>query len=328
MENDRDTSLQSWEFLTLFLPRSTSVAPVVDGYVLQRGVRTSLRGGDHLDAMVAAAAKVANANKATWAPRPALRAARRRGAAAAAAADVYGAWPRAFRDFCDREAVRDLKESHCVVPKGYGLAVQVARDKQSFELPDGTVVDVSPELARSPECLFEPEPAPEAADADGDAAMADAAPAPAPADGAPAPAPADAAAAPAPAPAAAPAAAAAAAAAKPAEPPAVAALPEMIRAALERVDVDVRKDLLLNLLLTGGGSCFAGLPERLHGDVSLALSSPFKVKVVAPSKFERKFGVWIGGSILTSLGSFQQMWLSKREYDDDGPARLVEGRWD
>ena len=83
-----------------------------------------------------------------------------------------------------------------------------------------------------------------------------------------------------------------------------------------------------HLLLTGGGSCFAGLPERLHGDVSLALSSPFKVKVVAPSKFERKFGVWIGGSILTSLGSFQQMWLSKREYDDDGPARLVQGRWD
>ena len=49
----------------------------------------------------------------------------------------------------DRGAARDLKEGHCVVPKGYGLAVQVARDKQSFELPDGTVVDVSPELARS-----------------------------------------------------------------------------------------------------------------------------------------------------------------------------------
>ena len=48
----------------------------------------------------------------------------------------------------------------------------------------------------------------------------------------------------------------------------------------------------------------------------------------APAAFERKFGVWIGGSILSSLGSFQQMWLSKKEYDDDGPTRLVEGRWD
>ena len=104
--------------------------------------------------------------------------------------------------------------------------------------------------------------------------------------------------------------------------------PENDKAALERVDVDVRKDLLLNLVLTGGGSCFPGMPERLHGDVTLALSSPFKVKVVAPSKFERKFAVWIGGSILSSLGSFQQMWLSRREYEDDGPARLVDARWD
>ncbi|KAH8058666.1 hypothetical protein JL722_5894 [Aureococcus anophagefferens] len=205
-----------------------------------------------------------------------------------------GRTPRAegFRDFVDRGAARDLKESHCVVPKGYGLAVQVARDKQSFELPDGTVVDVS--RSSSPECLFEPEPEPDAADGDGDAAMADAAPAPAPApaDGAPAPAPA-----PAPRrPRQRRGAAARARAAKPAEPLAVAALPEMIRAA--------------------------------SSASTLALSSPFKVKVVAPSKFERKFGVWIGGSILTSLGSFQQMWLSKREYDDDGPARLVEGRWD
>jgi len=111
-------------------------------------------------------------------------------------------------------------------------------------------------------------------------------------------------------------------------PPKIAALPEMVRAALERVDVDVRKDLLLNVLLTGGGSCFQGMADRLYGDVSLSLSSPFKVKVVAPSALERKFGVWIGGSILSSLGSFQQMWLSRAEYDDEGAARLVDGRWD
>ena len=104
--------------------------------------------------------------------------------------------------------------------------------------------------------------------------------------------------------------------------------PAQVKTSLERVDVDVRKDLLLNVLLSGGGSCFQGASERLYADVSLSLCSPFKVKVVAPSAFERKFAVWIGGSILTSLGSFQQMWLSRRQYEDDGPARLVEGRWD
>ena len=110
--------------------------------------------------------------------------------------------------------------------------------------------------------------------------------------------------------------------------PIVAALPEMVKGSLERVDVDVRKDLLLNIVLSGGGSCAPGTAERLHSDVALSLCAPFKAKIVAPAAFERKFGVWIGGSILSSLGSFQQMWLSKKEYDDDGPTRLVEGRWD
>jgi actin-related protein len=38
---------------------------------------------------------------------------------------------------------------------------------------------------------------------------------------------------------------------------------------------------------------------------------------VAPP--ERKYSVWIGGSILSSLSTFQQMWISKSEYDESGP---------
>ena len=50
---------------------------------------------------------------------------------------------------------------------------------------------------------------------------------------------------------------------------------------------------------------------------SLAPSS-MKVKIVAPP--ERKYSVWIGGSILASLSTFQQMWISKQEYDEAGPS--------
>ncbi len=42
-----------------------------------------------------------------------------------------------------------------------------------------------------------------------------------------------------------------------------------------------------------------------------------KIKIVAPP--ERKYSVWIGGSILASLSTFQQMWISKQEYDESGP---------
>lgn len=43
-----------------------------------------------------------------------------------------------------------------------------------------------------------------------------------------------------------------------------------------------------------------------------------KIKIVAPP--ERKYSVWIGGSILASLSTFQQMWISKAEYDEAGPS--------
>ncbi len=42
-----------------------------------------------------------------------------------------------------------------------------------------------------------------------------------------------------------------------------------------------------------------------------------QVKVVAPP--ERKYSVWIGGSILSSLATFQTMWISKAEYEESGP---------
>jgi len=43
-----------------------------------------------------------------------------------------------------------------------------------------------------------------------------------------------------------------------------------------------------------------------------------KVKVVAPP--ERKYSVWIGGSILSSLSTFATMWITKQEYDESGPS--------
>ncbi len=42
-----------------------------------------------------------------------------------------------------------------------------------------------------------------------------------------------------------------------------------------------------------------------------------KIKIIAPP--ERKYSVWIGGSILASLSTFQTMWITKAEYDEAGP---------
>ena len=98
----------------------------------------------------------------------------------------------------------------------------------------------------------------------------------------------------------------------------------MIYTAVERSDVDVRKELLGNIVLTGGGSLFRGIGERVHHEVSSRLPSSYKAKVVMASPLERRFSVWIGGSILATLGSFQQLWLSKQEYAEFGLERSLD----
>ena len=34
---------------------------------------------------------------------------------------------------------------------------------------------------------------------------------------------------------------------------------------------------------------------------------------------ERVYSTWIGGSILAALDTFKKMWVSKKEYEDEGP---------
>jgi len=84
-----------------------------------------------------------------------------------------------------------------------------------------------------------------------------------------------------------------------------------------KCDVDIRKDLYSNVVLSGGTTMFQGIGERMTKELTALAPSTMKIKVVAPP--ERKYSVWIGGSILSSLSTFQQMWISKGEYDESGP---------
>nr|AAK84834.1 actin [Elaeis oleifera] len=85
-----------------------------------------------------------------------------------------------------------------------------------------------------------------------------------------------------------------------------------------KCDVVIRKDLYGNVVLSGGSTMFPGIADRMSKEISALAPSSMKIKVVAPP--ERKYSVWIGGSILASLSTFQQMWISKEEYDECGPA--------
>ncbi|KAH6772085.1 actin 1, partial [Perilla frutescens var. frutescens] len=69
-------------------------------------------------------------------------------------------------------------------------------------------------------------------------------------------------------------------------------------------DVDIRKDLYGNIVLSGGSTMFPGIADRMSKEITALAPSSMKIKVVAPP--ERKYSVWIGGSILASLSTFQQ----------------------
>jgi actin-related protein len=85
-----------------------------------------------------------------------------------------------------------------------------------------------------------------------------------------------------------------------------------------KCDVDIRKDLYGNIVLSGGTTMFDGVADRMQKEITDLAPPSMKIKIVAPP--ERKYSVWIGGSILSSLSTFQQMWISKQEYDESGPA--------
>jgi len=83
-----------------------------------------------------------------------------------------------------------------------------------------------------------------------------------------------------------------------------------------KCDVDVRKDLYANTVLSGGTTMYPGIKERMEKELKALAPSAMTIKVIAPP--ERKVSVWIGGSILSSLATFQTMWISKQEYDEAG----------
>merc|ERR1711976_578841 len=64
-----------------------------------------------------------------------------------------------------------------------------------------------------------------------------------------------------------------------------------------KCDVDIRKDLYANTVMSGGTTMYPGIVDRMQKEITAL--APSTIKIIAPP--ERKYSVWIGGSILASL---------------------------
>ncbi|NXF37723.1 ACL7A protein, partial [Nyctibius bracteatus] len=90
---------------------------------------------------------------------------------------------------------------------------------------------------------------------------------------------------------------------------------------LKNCDAAVSKKMAGNVLLCGGSTMMEGFANRFQ--MELARMCPGDNLITAASP-QRKSSVWIGGSILASLHSFQELWVYRSEYEECGPSCIFE----
>lgn len=101
----------------------------------------------------------------------------------------------------------------------------------------------------------------------------------------------------------------------------------MVCDAAFRCDRDQQASVLGNIVLSGGGACIGptdqAVPDLLREQVEAIIHAHtpgWRVKVLSPSIQERAICNWLGGSVLASLGTFHEMWITKAEYEEWGSA--------
>lgn len=81
-------------------------------------------------------------------------------------------------------------------------------------------------------------------------------------------------------------------------------------------DLDLRPTLFSQIVLAGGSTCISGFGDRLLAEVRGKAPSQTRIRISAPP--ERIHSAWAGGSILASLATFKNMWVTRSEYEEYG----------
>lgn len=91
----------------------------------------------------------------------------------------------------------------------------------------------------------------------------------------------------------------------------------MLFNSIMKCDIDLRRDLFSNIVLSGGTTMFPGFGKRMQKEITALAPSTMRIRVLYPD--DRKHSVFIGGSMLSDLDTFTQMCVSKQEYTENGP---------
>ncbi|NXL42408.1 ACT1 protein, partial [Podilymbus podiceps] len=95
---------------------------------------------------------------------------------------------------------------------------------------------------------------------------------------------------------------------------------EMVLQSIAKCCEHIQSTILRNVLLSGGSTLFRGFKERLLKELQTGVPSTARVKIVSPQ--DRMYSVWIGASILASLRTFRNMWVTREDYNEVGTTVL------
>merc|ERR1711990_926942 len=94
------------------------------------------------------------------------------------------------------------------------------------------------------------------------------------------------------------------------------ALHMLCNASIQASDIDVRKDLCKNIIMSGGTTMYEGIADRLKEEIVAQLPAGAEVRIVASA--DRKYAVWKGASTLASLSTFESSWITEEDYNEHG----------
>ena len=89
-------------------------------------------------------------------------------------------------------------------------------------------------------------------------------------------------------------------------------------ASVSASDIDVRRELCKNIIMSGGSTMYEGMADRLKQELVTRAPSGAEIRVVAAA--DRKYAVWKGGSTLASLSTFSSSWVTIDDWDEHGAA--------
>lgn len=99
-------------------------------------------------------------------------------------------------------------------------------------------------------------------------------------------------------------------------------LHQIVVDAINRSDMDLRKALFGNIVLSGGSTMIKGFGDRLLHEVQRLAVKDMRIKIFAPP--ERLYSTWIGGSILAGLSTFRKMYVTVDDWHESKLRSLRE----